>query len=1375
MYDTTRFRRYLRCSVWGLMLLAALALGIAAGQDPNIGYRTHSRVWLPYGPDARTLGLFHLDAARPGDVGKLERTLLEDTGEIDMGAADELLLPDDEKSAGKKTPDSGLQRWAATLLDPCENVGAGRFGGAARLKGGKAALVTPPYGDIKGGGAATIECWVRRETKEKSVLMSCDGILEGTSPIRLRVLSDGRLELDCAGSRMGKTAAALPVNEWAHVAMTVAPDRTVAQDYENVRLPAEIAVRIDSRPAGTFKGEAVAAALRRLGGVVRIGGSAAGDAGFAGLIDEVRISKEVRIFYERDDAWTDPAARRKLVSAPPYLRDEKDCLFAATFDGTVDPARAADNTAVSQQYTPKVETKSRSIPDPAYAPGVRGRAVVVGAGRAMPRYTAPGNVNAERGSFELWFSPFDWDNRKVQGFHDPMEYVPLFRVTRGPAGQTGAGNDLLTFRILHKKPLKGPPPPPIHPGKWYHVVGTWDRGRTRVYLNGRPCPASVASFSVAKDAAGARVEDLFLDPIRTKVNYNEETTLVDELRIYRRPLTAEEVANACRRYRPDGHLAPLPFAHVDLAMNHPLRTVRVETELLSPKRDQVARIAVRVYGPEADKPIGTGEMTEITDGRAELKLHPAAVSYGKHRAEMTFLDKSGGQVERMKIEQDRVRPPWLASPVGIHEGEVLPGWTPMRADRNVVRLWGREITIGPGGLPERIVSQKQDLLSSAMRVAAASGGKQIALRPVGDAPKIEKSNDAVVVTSGSLSGGGLEVRTRITTEFDGLMKVEMDLSGGEVELDSLTVEIPFRAGNAKLMGYWTGMRNFRGATWFGLTPKQEGVVFDSTKPGRGRSKEIRGSFIPYLFLGDDIRGMAWFAENDKGWTQSDAKPAVQVVRAGETVTLKLNILTAPTRLAEPRRIVFGLHPVPVKPLPKDHRSRAMCMNFGYVDGFSKQSLKSDSGGEFDIFPEDYDWDAARKRMERHQRFYEGGHGYTQPILYIDRNWVGLPADAAEHRGTWYRSGFYRYLPEAQNCVVWNMDQWLRRKLICGIYIDDVWLGHCRDPETGPAYRMADGKIQVGFEWFDFREYLKRLRWVFHDNGVKPLIWIHMTRTHFIPTLSFADFMLDGEDRFQGWGSSRDFLDCWPLPDLRFNSGRKWGIIPLWMNKVGADQPQKVPMPHWEYRQYRSYYAGLFLHDIGNAHGWRKDALEAGVYADNAEFIGYWDPGSPVQVAAAEQPAAKSAPAAPALPPGIVKDAPKPAFLASVYRQPARAAIVVVNTGKVPGVAVVRIDPARLFAEGVRLADLAIRDCDAYDPPKGEDITRMARPDGPDAAGGDLDDLDKMFAEALEDVERRELEKKGVFVFDDHNFQWTDGLLRLRVRPHDYRLLVVKKK
>ncbi|MBI2193673.1 MAG: hypothetical protein HYU36_16985 [Planctomycetes bacterium] len=1318
------------------VLLAVPAL--FGAPDPNRNYRLKSLYWQAYTGDQDTLGLFHLDQAKPVADKEMEGEMQGAEKVVEERAESDPLESHEKQEGGGNVEDSGPQKLPGETVGVVQWLATGRFGGSLALSGGQSVLLTRAYPDVKGGKDGTVECWIRARRPETGhrVVFSLDGSRAKVSAIELRLTAEGRLALAAHGQVFSVSESELMPEEWSHLAL-----QWGRQPASAVRLFLHAACR------ATVQDPALAVALRDLSGVVRVGNDARGESGLEAVFDEIRISCMARPFYTWDVGWTDPEAKRPVADASPYLRDRSDLLFAASFDGTLSPEVCAERTSVDTPFEANAKGEPRQPPRPDYHEGVRGQALRVGSGLAMPLWAGDGNFNPARGSFEFWFQPWDWDNHKVQGFHDPMEHVPLFRVVRRGVQPQESPAEVVVFGIFRKQPKEAPPHPPLEPGQWTHVVGNYEGGQVRLFLNGKPMPEATAYASAAQPpgakepAAGYQI---LFDPILPRVNYHGEQTLIDELRLYSRPLTPEEVANAFERYRPESVLRPLPFAHTAVSMNHPIQTLQVVLELLSPRREEVATVSIRALGPEGDSPIAEGTIREFSNGRGEFRAASSRVGYGRHRVDLRFLDAAGGLLGEMNLEQDRERPPWLGCTAGVH-GEVLPGWDPIRAEGRSVRFWGRELVLAPSGLPEKLISQGSDLLAGPVRVLAAAAGEPLAWQPEAAGPKIVTATDLAAVTSGRLAGGGWTLDTRMTTEYDGLMKVEMTL-GGEppAELDSFRIEFPLQARHAILLGYWTGERNFRAGTWHDLLPPGDGVLFESHKPRCARHPEIRGSFIPHLFLGDDERGLAWFAENDRGWTKAADRPAIEVERQQAVVTLRLHMITEKTRLAEPRTFVFGLHPTPVKALPPGWRGEGSKLNFGFCDSFSTQQLKTDGDyGNFNIYPQDDDWTAAARRVEKHREHYGSFYGYRGPFLYIDRNWVGLPPSAGEFSGIWYRSGFFRYLPEARDCHLWNIDQWLRRQLIVGVYIDDVWIGTCKDPETGPAYRLEDGYVQPGFEFFDYHEYMKRLRWIFIDNGMPPTIWCHMTHTLFIPCLSFAEYLLDGEDRFPNWGASWDFLDAWPPGRIRYNNGQKWGLVPTWFIKIGGDAQPTTPMPHWQYRQSRAYTASTVLNDIIAA-GVPAEILKEIYEPADARCVGYWS---------ADNPAAFD----------------RPDLCASFWLRAGKTVGLVVNRSKADVEASVALDPAKLGFPGVPPDSIAVEDIDRADPPKGEDITTMKTPTAPSAA--EEEEKDEFMDEIGEEEKQERIRASGIIPLDDHNFRWKSGKLVLRVRGHDYRLLM----
>ncbi len=1322
-----------RSAVCCLAALAALAT-VATAQaqrSPHATYRLHSRFWLPYQPDVRTLALYRLDRDAPVDL----EEVLDLDSLAEQTAAPGLLdglggAPQARASArADQAVDSGIVGRHADLVGSYAWSEQGWFGGGLRLEN-DGALVSGPHSEIGGRQPFTAECWVRLADQRGGLLLSVDAQHGAAPAFALDVAPDGALRAWILGNLVATSEVKAKPAEWMHVALIATPARTVPGQYRFVarQLGPQLILRVNGQEVLVHEHAAVDIALERMAKTIRFGASRGATAA-AATFDEARVSNELREFYDLDLGWIDPVGARPLAVGQPYFRNEADCLLAYQPLAAARPAEWSEADPAA----------------PALQPGVHGHAILVGGGKPAPQFPFEPGALGNQGTIEFWFRPFDWDNRREQTFHDPMEFVPLIH---GRAAEKA--DPVLRLAIHHKLPQEKPRPPIVHPGEWYHVVAVWRGGTRRLYLNGKPMHDSLGTFT-APAADDASITQLSLDPATARLAYTGVGTLINGLRVYSRPLTPIEVANAHARYRPDLELRPLPFAHLQVAMNHPEQWVGVEAELLDPRGGQVAQVAFDGVAPDGSAAFQLGPVAVVA-GRAAVKQDQLPVGFGTYRVRCRYLDADGQEIDTQEIEVDRPAPPWFQTTVGIRPGEVLPGWEPLVVEGKTLNLAARRIEFADSGLPTRLHSRGADLLASPIRLLAETAAGPLALQPSATLQVLEAAPDRVV-TAGTLEGEGVQIATRTTTEFDGMMKVEITVTpGAALTLQSLRLETPFLPERAVLYGFWTGNQNFRASTRFGLLPGTDGQVFTSLNPGRARSKEIRGSFIPYLHLGDDHRMLAWFAENDRHWTISDDTPAVEILRLPSETVLRLNLLSQPTVLDQPVTYVFGWHLSPTKPLPQRSRSRVYEANFAWVDSFSKQALKADGNwGNFNLYPQDYDWEAAAARAAVHATHYGNERGYRGAYLYLDRNWVGLPGNASEFAGRWWASGYYRYLPEATDCYVWHVNEWLRRGIVPGIYIDDVWIGTFRDLRSGLAYKLPDGAIQPGFEFFDYREALKRMRWAFHENDLEPFIWLHMTETYYLPILSFADLILDGESRFPDWGSKQSFIGAWGLPHLRHNQGDKWGLIPIWMNKIGNDKPAPTPMPHWFHRQVRYYHAGLALSDLRNAAGTLPDFEKAGLYRDDVSFVGYWEPNNPLQ------PQTEGA-------------------LASLYRDPKSVSVVIVDSlrGEQPRVLSFAIDAAALGIGAKQAGDLRIEDVDSFDPPAGEDISRLKPPAVPklgEAVVGREDALFDLLDEIKADAER----DPTVFVYDAHNFQFENGILTLQVQPHDYRLLRITRK
>ena len=178
-------------------------------------------------------------------------------------------------------------------------------------------------------------------------------------------------------------------------------------------------------------------------------------------------------------------------------------------------------------------------------------------------------------------------------------------------------------------------------------------------------------------------------------------------------------------------------------------------------------------------------------------------------------------------------------------------------------------------------------------------------------------------------------------DVDGMMTWRLTLKPGHHEPFSL--EIPIRAERAKLFHPCADGMRFNYA---GVVPPGEGLVWDSSKAPR---TSIIGSYLPYIWIGGPLRGIAVFGESDKGWVlRSDGGDAafgyLQSVATQEvwrekdgTVVLKLNLVQKAVDLAEERTILLGFQATPVKPMEKNWRSSPIGSLIGscyYWGGYS---------------------------------------------------------------------------------------------------------------------------------------------------------------------------------------------------------------------------------------------------------------------------------------------------------------------------------------------------------------------------------------------------------------------------------------------------------
>lgn len=223
------------------------------------------------------------------------------------------------------------------------------------------------------------------------------------------------------------------------------------------------------------------------------------------------------------------------AARPGEPEPDDDLLLHVTFDGTMDAAhaRGSAKAIVSGDRSGEIRL----------VPGLVGDGVLVGARDAHLRYATEGNLNPRRGSIEFWYRPVNWgpktppsDSPDAEGFHFKRWWLATGNVWIYQIYHAGwLSVPRINFSITHAYQ---------DPDRWRHYVINWDRRipEATIYTDAytvRHAPAE----AVATMKFGPTLE---IGNSKENGDGLECDRIIDEVRIWNRPLRPEEIA---RRYR----------------------------------------------------------------------------------------------------------------------------------------------------------------------------------------------------------------------------------------------------------------------------------------------------------------------------------------------------------------------------------------------------------------------------------------------------------------------------------------------------------------------------------------------------------------------------------------------------------------------------------------------------------------------------------------------------------------------------------------------------------------------------------------------------------------------------------------------------------
>ena len=230
-----------------------------------------------------------------------------------------------------------------------------------------------------------------------------------------------------------------------------------------------------------------------------------------------------------------------LTQLPVSAEKDPDLLFYCSYDGKANADFSRGNGSAKCKIAPEFQS------------GIKGKALVIGGKlssaqrivNGVPKnkqegrncyYSPKNNFDLEKGSISFWVKPLDW-NGGSKGFNvlfrtgAPKIFFQIYKFLSGERLNFICGElRKWTKADLQMRDWKA--------GQWYHLAATWSLSELRLYLNGKIMSVSRIRFPLKKNVL---LEPLSVGPGGSWRKAYIGKTLIDELRIYNRPLTHEEV------------------------------------------------------------------------------------------------------------------------------------------------------------------------------------------------------------------------------------------------------------------------------------------------------------------------------------------------------------------------------------------------------------------------------------------------------------------------------------------------------------------------------------------------------------------------------------------------------------------------------------------------------------------------------------------------------------------------------------------------------------------------------------------------------------------------------------------------------------------
>lgn len=567
---------------------------------------------------------------------------------------------------------------------------------------------------------------------------------------------------------------------------------------------------------------------------------------------------------------------------------------------------------------------------------------------------------------------------------------------------------------------------------------------------------------------------------------------------------------------------------------------------------------------------------------------------------------------------------------GVSDSVMAP-WLPVELHGQSVQLWGREYRYDDSLFPVSIISQGDELLAAPIHLLLQAGGQKYILS---DAEvEVTSVNESLATVNTLSTGQPFRVSVAADYTFDGMAKMTLtfEADSNAPPIEALSLVIPLREDIGRLFHYTSAARGLPPATDSGRVP-EAGFSLDD--------------FRELIWLGDNERGLGWFAESMRNWQLAHEQGIQRVSRnADESVDISITLINRPGRFDPDKTIVFAIQATPMKPRPVDFRSRSdrSTINWrwrywGDGDFYpfhrnpvpAQRQIETSKARGADVMPTSSLSSYGRYRFYQNQFGKLDDPGLMHPEIALwEPQWRQsnlppehpiIPPEVHAAEGDWVGKnnqprGFSSLCPNSpfQDIYLWRLKQTVNQTGLGAINLLQSNF-QCANPLHGCGYINHDGEWTPTMPLFAMRDMIMRMRRIFYDaHGDSRIRW-HAGNRIPIPIIAFVDTYMDGENYTQGelkvYEFYSDILDVHRMQSQ--HTGIQFGFAPDFLPKF---EQRYAPTP----ASIADLCGLLFVHDNNtfsastahNAYSRYLQNLRLGFNPDSMDVAYYWQEDGPV--------------------------------------------------------------------------------------------------------------------------------------------------------------------